>query len=540
MRRTLLPALIGALGLLGGPPGWAQQAQTGPYRQSAAVLARFPDVPIRLDAPGLAAGRSTFTSQEEMQAHLASLKRRAPRFLLGSLGTSSQGRDIPFMVFTAEGYTDLRSVQRLRRPVVWMIGQQHGNEHAGGEAMLAVASALADGELRPFLRRVTVVVAPRANPDGAAAAQRVTAQGFDLNRDHLLATLPESRAIQAKMLELPPDVVLDAHEYGVAGGWLERLKGLAVWDATLLYATHPAVPRTVTEAAQRLFLPAMERRFAGHGVTSHVYLATGGPAAQPRLWATGGAAPGISRNYYGLTGAISFLVETRGIGIGREAFQRRVATHYLAAAAVLEAAAREPGPVRRTAAAARRALARERGPVPLAHDLPEIPMTIPVLDPETGTERPVDVTVRDSRRLQVTTTRPRPQGYLLAPGTASALEAFRVKGVTVCPVRAGSPVAVEAFHVERTGPITRATREAINLEEAVKVRLEPRTVTPASGWTYVPMAQSASAVIAASLEPDSVGSHVGVGLIPVASDGTAPVFRVPEGARRPRLGRCSR
>src|SRR5918997_1070108 len=103
----------------------------------------------------------------------------------------SRGRDIPSLVFTAEGHTDLRRIRGLRRPVVWLIGQQHGNEPAGGEAMLALASALTDGELRPLLRRVTVVVAPRANPDGAAAFMRRTAQDFDLNRDHLLATLPE-------------------------------------------------------------------------------------------------------------------------------------------------------------------------------------------------------------------------------------------------------------------------------------------------------------------------------------------------------------
>jgi len=507
------------------------------YQQSPAVLARFPDVPIALDAPGLAPDRTAFTSQAEMEAHLQELKRRAPRFLLGSLGRSPGGRDIPYLVFTAEGHQDLRRVRRLRRPVVWLIGQQHGNEPAGGEAMLALASALADGELRPLLRRVTVVVVPRANPDGAALAIRQTSRGgYDMNRDHLLATLPETRAIQARMRELPADLVVDAHEYGVAGSWVRDLGGLSAWDATVLRSTHPAAPAGTTALADRLVLPAMERRLSERGVSSYVYLT--GPFTPEGIVHTGGTAPGISRNYYGLTGAVSFLVETRGIGIGRQSFQRRVATHYLAAKGALESAAREGGTLRRTVADARRGLARERSPWPVGQELELTPATITVIDAETGRDKPLAVRIRDARRIRVTETRARPTGYLLAPGSAPAAEAFRIKGLRTCPVAAGASVPVEAFTVTRKGPITRATREASNLEQPVSVTLRARTVTTGADWVWAPMNQPGSAVIAASLEPDSVGSHVGVGVIATASDGTPPVFRVT--GRAPRtVGRCS-
>src|SRR6202040_229350 len=48
------------------------------YRQSAAVLARYPDVPIALDTPALRPGRADFTTQAEMEAYLATLKARVP------------------------------------------------------------------------------------------------------------------------------------------------------------------------------------------------------------------------------------------------------------------------------------------------------------------------------------------------------------------------------------------------------------------------------------------------------------------------------
>jgi hypothetical protein len=472
-----------------------------------------------------------------MEAHLQALKRRAPGMRLGSLGRTAEGRDMPYLVFTAEGHQDLGRIQRLRRPVVWLIGQQHGNEPAGGEAMLALASALADGELRPLLRSLTIVVVPRANPDGAALNIRQTSQGgYDLNRDHLIATLPESRAIQSAMVGLPPDMVVDAHEYGVAGGWLTDLGGLSVWDATILRSTHPAAPARTASLADRVVLPAIEGRLSARGLSSYVYLT--GPFTPDGTVSTGGTAPGISRNYYGLTGAVSFLIETRGIGIGRQSFQRRVATHYLAAVGALEAAAREPGRLRRTVADARRGLAMERSPLPVGQELGITPATIQVIDPESGRDKPLAVRIRDARRIRVTATRLRPAGYLLSPDASSALEAFRIKGLRTCAVTAGAPVSVEGYTVTRTGPVTRATREASNLEQPVSVTLSRREIITGPGWVYVPMGQPGSAVIAASLEPDSVGSHVGVGVIPTASDGTPPVFRVA--GRAPRtVGRCS-
>ncbi len=75
-------------------------------------------------------------------------------------------------------------------------------------------------------------------------------------------------------------------------------------------------------------------------------------------------------------------------------------------------------------------------------------------------------------------------------------------------------------------PITRQTREASTLTEALQVRLEVRNVQVGADWVWVPMNQAGSSVIAASLEPNSVGSHVHVGLVPVADDGIAPVYRV--------------
>src|SRR5215510_12149736 len=167
----------------------AQERPAAPsdYRQTAAVLAHYPAVAdMHLDSPAFRTAEPALTSQQAMADFLAALARDSKHAKLASIGRSTQGRDIPIVYLTAEGLADPAAIRRLGLPVIWLIGQQHGNEPAGGEAMLALASALAKGELTPLLGKISVVIVPRGNPDGAAADRRVLASGADPNRDHLL------------------------------------------------------------------------------------------------------------------------------------------------------------------------------------------------------------------------------------------------------------------------------------------------------------------------------------------------------------------
>jgi zinc carboxypeptidase len=522
--RALIAALLVAL-LLSAPA--AAQRAPSDYRQTDAVLVHYPPLKeVPLQSPAFVAATPSLTSQDDLSAFLAGLAGTSRHLRLASLGRSQQGRDLPLLYLTQEGLDDPLAIARLERPVIWLIGQQHGNEPAGGEAMLAMAALLSSGELEPLLARVSVVIVPRGNPDGAAADRRVLASGSDLNRDHLLLSQPETRALHAAMRLLPPDVVIDHHEFSVGGRWAEKFGALHAVDVMILEATHPGVPKSLTEIAGRLYRPALEAAMIQHGLSSHDYVTTGADM-DDRLVSLGGNAPGIARNAFGLRGSVSYLIETRGVGIGLQSYQRRVATHYLLAKALLEASAAEGPKLRSAIAAARRAAAADRSPLVVSHKLVRRPLEMPLMDPQSGAAKPTPVTLADSRTLTAIERRERPRGYLVLREGKAVAERLALNEVRTCEVTVAAKVAVEAYDVQRLRPVSRGVREAINPDQSMHVAIRPATIDVPAGALFVPMDQAAAGIVAAAMEPDSPGSYLGVGVVPM-NDGEseAPVYRV--------------
>ena len=98
----------------------------------------------------------------------------------------------------------------------------------------------------------------------------------------------------------------------------------------------------------------------------------------------GGNAPGIARNAFGLMGAVSFLLETRGVGISMESYQRRVATHVSAIEAVLGAAATNAARLKSTVAAARKGISERAQRIVISSTPATETVQLPMVDPATG------------------------------------------------------------------------------------------------------------------------------------------------------------
>jgi Zinc carboxypeptidase len=496
------------------------------YIQPPKVLARYPDLAIKLETPALRPGRTTYTTPTEADAfldQLVSTPASAAHLTKLVLGTTPGGLPLHVLLLAREGVKTPDELAQLGRPIVWLMGQQHGNEPAGGEAMLALARALADGELTPLLDRLSVVIIPRANPDGAAADTRENTNGADLNRDHAVFSQPETRLIHRLARQLPPTIVVDAHEFTVGRRWVEKLGGLQAVDLMMLSSTHPMTPPPLRTLADTLFQPAVTAAIAPYGLKSFVYHSISSRAGE-RAISVGGTAPGIARNAFALMGAVTVLLETRGVGIGLDSYQRRVATHYIAAKAILETAANN---VHQLGSSQGRAV----GPLPdviLSHTVAQTIAQLPLIDPVTGAEKTIVVSLADTRSLTGTEGRAPPEGYLVRAEQAPRIgPQLALMGASICNLIGAVDVNVESYEIVSRPP---ADRRAINPGSSVRVRLLKELETFDAGDIYIPVDHVSGVRVMLALEPDAPGSLSAQTLLHSRDPSAIALARLPLGA----------
>lgn len=530
---TAVPPAV-ATAVLPPPPAAMPPVEAPPY--SAAVAARFPDPAVRYDTPGLAAGRSSFSTQAEIRAWLQDVatapRRGAIQAAVLSIGRAQSSESIDALVLTTAAGTDPAALLASGRPTVLLIGQQHGDEPAGAEALLVTARSLTQGALAPVLAKVNVVLVPRANPDGALAGRRVTANGADMNRDHLLLTTPEARAVAALARDYQPAVVVDAHEYTVVGRFLQKYGAIQRFDALLQYATTANLAPFLTRASEEWFRLPLVQALRAQGLSSEWYYTTSTDIDDKRI-SMGGTLPDNGRNVYGLRNTVSLLVETRGVGIGRLHIQRRVHTHVTALSNVLQSTAQRAADLQQlrsfvardiAAMACRSPAVIEAGPTPQ-------PYQLLMLDPETGADRSVAVEWNSSLQLRSTKVRERPCGYWLSPSAGLAVERLRMLGVQVFRIGEQTSLLGQRYReTARSAGARQDVRGTIADGNATIVRAEVELVSTAidapAGSYYVPVSQALANVILAALEPDTQSSYFANRILD-SLDAAARVTAVP-------------
>jgi hypothetical protein len=486
---------------------WAQFDPARVKPEPEAVAARFADPDVRYGSPGLRPGRTDFASHAEALEFAEGLARRSRDLKVELLGSSQQGRAMPLLVL-AKG-----AVVNPKLPTVLVLGQQHGNEPAGGEAALALAEQLASAGQAALLERVNVLIVPRANPDGADRFVRTTASGIDVNRDHLLLQTPEGRLLASVAARYKPQVVLDLHEFTVGDRWVNKFGVFQKYDALLQAATVGNMDPGLAAAAQADYVSRIQRTLEAAGQSVFLYHTTS-PNVADKVVAMGGVQPDTGRNVGGLRHAVSLLIETRGVGIGRAHFARRVHAHVLAATSVIETAADQgdrllalvrDAEAGAAASACKGDLVVEAGHTPRRQALS-------FLDARTGEERSIEVAWRSALELQIRRSRPRPCGYLLAASETQAVERLRALGVRVWRVGEAGQWQVERYLVTAADEGRRQdTRGAIEDGQNIRmlqVRTEPASLAVPAGSLYVPMAQPLAPLVGAALEPDSQNSYV--------------------------------
>lgn len=496
------------------PP--AAQPTQAPLPYSAAVAARFPEPHINYSTPGLQAGRSSFSSNAEVDQWLQTVTRQVnpasgTKAALLTLGSSQQGLPLQALVLTQAAGTDSLSLSESGRPTVLLVGQQHGNEPAGGEALLVLARELGSGLLEPLLAQINVIIVARANPDGAAALQRATANGVDMNRDHLLLLTPEAQALAQLAHDYQPAVVVDAHEYTAIGRFLEKFGALQRFDAMLQYATTANTPEFITKAAEEWFRRPVVKALDAEHLSSQWYYTTSTDPQDLRV-SMGGTQPDTGRNIYGLRNAISLLVETRGIGLERLHIQRRVHTQVTALATVLKITAERAADLQQLRTYVEREVSElackgqavvEAGPTLGKFELL-------MIEPQTGADHRITVDWNSSLTLQTLKARARPCGYWLASDAGATVERLRQLGATVERLTEPGALLGENYQASSSSEGQRQdVRGSIAGGSAIKrveVSLARQLIDVPSGSYYVGLNQPLGNLILAALEPDTQNS----------------------------------
>lgn len=527
-----------------GVPGPLQAADPNAFRprqvradvQPETIRARhFPEPRTAIGTPAFATP-DRYTTQNELLEFVGRLG-HAPGVFLLEAGRSQAGETIPLVVFTRSADGRPETLRESGRPTVWIQAQQHGNEPASGEAALALAAELAhdDGGL---LDALNVVIVPRANPDGARHDDRRTANGRDLNRDSMRLMLAESRQLRRLNLAYAPVLTIDAHEYRPARVPLNRLGDGGLLEAHDLLIlgpenlnVHPLVRRLTSELL--IGQTKDDVRTAGLSIHDYYTVAPGLSGMRPHLQ-LGGTEARIGRNYHGLVNQASILLESRGIGLGRLSYGRRVFSLVTAMRSLLHTTARFGPQIQATLAEVGRDIvargARMGDDDPVAVGVREgQPRSLehPFVDLASGDIQPVAVRFTGREERLPRQVRERPLAYVLEPDQTEAARTLLDLGLTVHRLAEPAHLAVQAMQVVgyREEPVP---YEGVH-RRRVATQADPRLMAFPPGSFIVPMDQPLANLAIEALEPEGEDSFVCFGIVDARRDtGTLPVYRVIE------------
>ncbi|MBC7896587.1 MAG: M14 family metallopeptidase [Cytophagaceae bacterium] len=454
----------------------------------------------------------------------------------GSVGRTSEGRDIPFVIASRPLFDSPESARRSGRPIVYVQGNIHAGEVEGKEALQALLRDLLVDPRPNALDSIVLIAVPIYNGDGnerfdtqaknrgaqngpEMVGQRPNAQGFDLNRDYIKAEAPETRASLAMFNRWDPHLFVDLHTTN--GSY----HGYALTYAPSLNPAGELPGATFGAAwARDSFLPELQRRItARHNVATFPYgnfAQDEGPTSVPKGWLTYDHRPRFGTNYYALRGRVSILSEA----YSHDPFETRVRATYAFVKELLSLAAERGRDLQGLASRSDAALAtwgRGNGPaVPLRAALTTTPVPGDVI--YEVLERTTDTTRREpgvraglrrtgrfvTQRMPVvdrftpTRTRPVPYGWAISASDTAITTLLALHGITTYRLRtAWSGDAGPQYDVDSTIIAPRAFqgRREVRLE----VRQASRPVSLPMGTVVVPVAQPRGVLAMYLLEPES-------------------------------------
>ena len=277
------------------------------------------------------------SSYGDVVAFVDSLRSLGAPLAFGSIGRTTEGREIPYIIASRPRVTTPGEARATGKPIVYVQGNIHAGEVEGKEAVLALVRDLALAPGANVLDSIVLIAVPIYNADGnerwgpqdrqrteqngpALVGQRPNAMGLDLNRDYIKAEAPETRASLAMWNAWDPDIFVDLHT--TDGSY----HGYALTYAPSL---SPAAP--LGDYTRELLAELRRRMRTREGYETFDYGNFEDPGGREVStdtvhagWYTYDARPRFGTNYYGLRNRIAILSEA----FSHDPFERRVRATY--------------------------------------------------------------------------------------------------------------------------------------------------------------------------------------------------------------------
>lgn len=498
------------------------------YTQPEQLSSLYPEPDVTFQTPAFVKDDEAFTTQEEMMRFITRLTKKSPNVKMKNIGFSIEKRAIPVLYFTK----DDRILPVSSKPTIWLEAQIHGNEPDSGESALAIAEKLAGPYGDKVLQKVNVIIVPRINPDGSYQFNRRLASGIDANRDHVKLESPELRALHREFNKYSPEVVIDAHEYGVGQNEFQNIgeKGaLKYHDLLILSGKNLNIPEGIRSASDSLFVNGVREKLSEKGFSNDFYYTTGKTKDGKIEIHEGGPEARIGRNAFALQPALSFLVESRGIDIGRENFKRRVAAQVTTHETIIDTTVKHAAEIKHLVASEKWKLIQKGAK---ADDKDQVVIksgfagpfkdTLKMADIASGQTIDVPVQYYSSSQAVPVLSRTRPVAYLVLPGHGDIDRKLKDQGLKSAALPFKQKLSAEAYQVTSKETAGESEgRPVVQVETALK---RVKKEFPKGTKVYV-TAQPQTNLLSIALEPESVDSFVSTGYISSEKGKELPVYR---------------
>jgi hypothetical protein len=487
-------------------------------------------------------GGAETSTHADVVAFLDSLSWRGAGIRVGTLGTSPEGRPIPWVLAARPLVDNPGDAQRSGKPIIYIQGNIHAGEVEGKEALQALLRDLTLGALRPLLDSVILLVVPIYNADGnerfapgernrpgqngpALVGRRANGQNYDLNRDYVKLEAPETRGSLTLIDQWQPDLFIDLHTTN--GSY----HGYALtWSPGLNANRNPA-----NDYTQNTFLPLVrERTLKRHKVATFPYgnFRNQDPDSLILGWETYDGRARYGVNNQGLAGRIAILSEA----YSNDPLPRRIEATYAFVREILSLAAEQRVAIRQLVQ--RSATYRPDSIAVRSTFAPPVQTDVIAELTElagegngmyarrkrTGQFRTIRMPVFD--RFVPLQQVARPAAYLLPPSYGTLVPLLRTEGIIVERLGAAWTGEVEAFRAEslQVAPFAFEGHRTVTLTGKWTAR--SASLTP--GWYYVSTDQRLGVLAAVLLEPRSEDGYLTWNVFDreLRPNSEAPVLRV--------------